>query len=120
MTAAVRPASAQSWRGDGLGGLDRGSRVWWRASPEEWLPATIVSISAKECSIALDTATGQGTGKVQLTASVPSQRHALHCGYLAAYYWRVQASTSRRVGKHAVLCAAVQAEYTALVYQDPL
>ena len=46
---------AQSWRGDGLGGLDRGSRVWWRAAPEEWLPATIVSMSAKECSIALDT-----------------------------------------------------------------
>ena len=72
MTAAVGPASAQSWRGDGLGGLDRGSRVWWRASPEEWLPATIVSISAKECSIALDTPTGQGTGKVQRTAFPPS------------------------------------------------
>ena len=66
MTAAPTVLAGQSWRGDGLGGLDRGSRVWWRASETEWQPATIVSNSAKECSIALDTPAGQGTGKVRM------------------------------------------------------
>ena len=65
MTVASTELAGQSWRGDGLGGLDRGSRVWWRASQTEWQAATIVSISAKECSIALDTPAGQGTGKVR-------------------------------------------------------
>ncbi len=63
----------QAWKTDSLEGLDKGSRVWWKSSPTEWLPATLQSVG-KECTIALDTDAGPGTGKVGL---MPYRAHAL-------------------------------------------
>jgi hypothetical protein len=54
----------QTWKTDSLEGLDRGSRVWWKSSPTAWLPATLQNVGSKECSIALDTDSGPGTGQV--------------------------------------------------------
>ena len=55
-----------SWKTDSLDGLARGSPVWWKSSPTEWLPATLQSVGPKDCTIALDTTSGPGTGKVSL------------------------------------------------------
>ena len=62
--AMAEVAAAAAWKLDGLQGLDRGSRVWWRASATEWQPATIVSVAVPDCTIALDSAAGQGMGQV--------------------------------------------------------
>lgn len=55
----------QTWKTDSLEGLDRGSRVWWKSSPTAWLPATLQNVGSNECTIALDTDSGPGTGQVR-------------------------------------------------------
>ena len=50
-------AAVPAWKNDTLEGLEKGSRVWFRASDTEWRLGTLTSVNAKvttECIVALD------------------------------------------------------------------
>ncbi|KAK9810086.1 hypothetical protein WJX72_004563 [[Myrmecia] bisecta] len=57
--------AAGVWKQDTLEGLDKGSRVWYKASANEWRLGTLQSSAEKaECSLALDSERGEGCGQV--------------------------------------------------------
>jgi len=57
-------ADTETWRTDTLEGLGKGSRVWFRAGPRSWELGTLQSLAGTECSLALDSSLGEGTGRV--------------------------------------------------------
>mmetsp|Transcript_18537 Transcript_18537/g.55885 ORF Transcript_18537/g.55885 Transcript_18537/m.55885 type:complete len:757 (+) Transcript_18537:318-2588(+) len=58
--AAVAPVA--TWKQDTIEGLERGSRVWYKASATTWIGATLQSVSAHECTFITDSPAGPGTG----------------------------------------------------------
>ena len=50
------------WKQDTLEGLGCGSRVWYRPNSKTWQLATLQSIAETNCTIAVDSSLGEGTG----------------------------------------------------------
>lgn len=48
-----KPGSSPA-RGGSLEGFGKGSRVWYRAEPDHWLPGALASQPHAECRITLD------------------------------------------------------------------
>ncbi len=70
--AAAAPVA--TWKQDTIDGLERGSRVWYKASATTWIGATLQSVSAQECSFVTDSPAGPETGDVSPTHRHPARR----------------------------------------------
>lgn len=60
------PAKSQAaWKQDTLEGLERGSRVWYKAGVNSWVLGTLQGLQTGLWTVALDSEAGEGTGQVR-------------------------------------------------------
>ena len=58
------PAKSQAvWKQDTLEGLDKGSRVWYKAGVNSWVLGTLQALHVGLWTVALDSEAGEGTGQ---------------------------------------------------------
>lgn len=57
--------SAAAWKQDTLEGLEKGSRVWYKAGVNSWVLGTLLAKQEGSWSVALDSEAGEGTGQVK-------------------------------------------------------
>ena len=65
------PAKSQAaWKQDTLEGLEKGSRVWYKAGVSSWVLGTLQNLQGGLWTVALDSEAGEGTGQVRPFQSV--------------------------------------------------
>ena len=70
------PAKSQAaWKQDTLEGLEKGSRVWYKAGANSWVLGTLQKTpqpgqQGGQWTVALDSEAGEGTGQVRVALSV--------------------------------------------------
>ena len=58
------PAKSQAaWKQDTLEGLEKGSRVWYKAGVNSWVLGTLQALHVGLWTVALDSEAGEGTGQ---------------------------------------------------------
>ena len=80
------PAKSQAaWKQDTLEGLEKGSRVWYKAGANSWVLGTLQKApqpgqQGGQWTVALDSEAGEGTGQVRvaLFCCFGSPVHAVH------------------------------------------
>jgi hypothetical protein len=58
-----------AWKQDSLEGLEKGSRVWYKAGPDSWVLGTLGNQQAGAWNVALDSEAGEATGQVRFMYS---------------------------------------------------
>ena len=53
-----------AWKQDTLEGLEKGSRVWYKAGVNSWVLGTLLTRQEESWKVALDSEAGEGTGQV--------------------------------------------------------
>ena len=72
------PAKSQAaWKQDTLEGLEKGSRVWYKAGANSWVLGTLQKApqpgqQGGQWTVALDSEAGEGTGQVRAALSIAS------------------------------------------------
>lgn len=88
--------SAAAWKQDTLEGLEKGSRVWYKAGVNSWVLGTLLTRQEESWKVALDSEAGEATGQVDpaLHAQSTRQQQELPDGNLPDVHAQ---------GKHVVL-----------------
>jgi hypothetical protein len=65
------PAKSQAaWKQDTLEGLEKCSRVWYKAGGSSWVLGTLQNLQGGLWTVALDSEAGEGTGQVRPFPSI--------------------------------------------------
>ena len=88
------PAKSQAaWKQDTLEGLDKGSRVWYKAGVNSWVLGTLQALHVGLWTVALDSEAGEGTGQASTFSNTfPVALIAETCRKVPGPYARSQAS----------------------------
>ena len=85
------PAKSQAaWKQDPLEGLEKGSRVWYKAGANSWVLGTLQKApqpgqQSRQWTVALDSEAGEGTGQVRAAPPVAlAALYTLCMGVLSA------------------------------------
>ncbi len=65
--------SAAAWKQDTLEGLEKGSRVWYKAGADSWVLGTLLTRQEESWKVALDSEAGEGTGQVGSCSACSSE-----------------------------------------------